>query len=288
MADSKIRCCVAVTALALGLATSAAWSSCLGDRNARKTLTIAVVPQLPRSVTFAKWAPLLEQVGQSAQLCFDLVIPETIPAFEKLLFKGVPDLAFANPYHAVVAKKRQGYVPLLIDGSVKLSGILTVQANSTIQDIRELQDQEVAFPSPNSFAASLLIRAELAQKGVRIQPKYAHTHANAYRAVAMGEVPAAGGVNNTWKREDSALRASLRILYETSGHAPHPLVAHPRVKPALRNAVITSFMAMSQDEAKQTLLDGVQISQPVRANYRRDFAPLDKLKLEKFAVLDEN
>lgn len=288
MPKSAIRCNVVIPLLAVAMTTSAAWSSCLGDRNASKTLTIAVVPQLPRSVTFTKWAPLLEQLGQSAKLCFDLVIPETIPAFEKLLFKGEPDLAFANPYHAVIAKKRQGYVPLLIDGSVKLSGILTVQADSKIQDIRELQDQEVAFPSPNAFAASLLIRAELAKQGVNVHPKYSNTHANAYRAVAMGEVRAAGGVNNTWRREDPALRASLRILYETSGHAPHPLVAHPRVKPTIRNAVISTLMTLSRDDAGQKLLDGVQISQPTRANYQRDFAPLEKLQLEKFAVVDEN
>lgn len=274
--------------MACWMASPTAWSACLGDRNATKTLSIAVVPQLPRSVTYAKWAPLLENVGQSAKLCFDLVIPETIPAFEKLLFKGQADLAFANPYHAVIAKKRQGYAPLLIDGSVRLSGILTVKADSAIQDVRDLQGHEVAFPSPNAFAASLLIRAELANKGIQITPKYANTHANAYRAVAMGEVPAAGGVNNTWKREDPALRASLRILFETSGYAPHPLMAHPRVSAETRKAVIATFMSLSRNDAGQKLLDGVQISQPVEARYTRDFAPLEQLKLEKFTVLDEN
>jgi phosphonate transport system substrate-binding protein len=271
-----------------GLAATVAHSACLGDRDSTRIVTIAVVPQLPRSVTYTKWAPLLEHVGQRTDLCFDLVIPETIPAFEKFLLNGQPDLAFANPYHAVMAKKRQGYVPLLIDGSMKLSGIVMVKADSPIHDIRQLQGKDVAFPSPNAFAASLLIRAELAHKGIQIHPQYAKTHANGYRAVALGEVAAAGGVNITWQREDAALRANLRILFETASYAPHPLIAHPRVTPALRQSVVTTLMSMSATDAEQKLLDGVQISQPIRANYQRDFAPLDKLNLQKFAVFDEN
>jgi phosphonate transport system substrate-binding protein len=279
---------IATLLFALSISVSSAWSGCLGDRDVTKVLTIAVVPQMPRSVTYTHWAPLLEHLGQRAKLCFELVIPETIPAFEKFLLTDQPDLAFVNPYHAVIAKKRHGYVPLLMDGSEKLSGILTVKADSPIQDIRELQGKEIAFPSPNAFAASLLIRSELAHRGIQIYPRYAKTHANSYRAVALGEVVAAGGVNNTWQREDPALRAKLRVLYETSGHPPHPLIAHPRVTPAIRLSVINTMMSFSSNEAQQQLLDGVHISQPIRANYQRDFAPLSKLKLEKFALFDEN
>jgi phosphonate transport system substrate-binding protein len=272
----------------LSVSASSVWSACLGDREVTQVVTIAVVPQLQRSVTYTNWAPLLERLGQRTKLSFDLVIPETIPAFEKLLLTGQPDLAFVNPYHAVVAKKRQGYVPLLMDGSAKLSGILTVKADSPIRDIRELQGKEIAFPSPNAFAASLLIRAELANKGIQIYPRYAMTHANSYRAVALGEVVAAGGVNNTWQREDPALRARLRVLYETSGHAPHPLIAHPRMTPAIRQSVVTTMMSFTTSEVEQKLLDGIYISQPIHVNFQRDFAPLGKLKLEKFAVFDEN
>lgn len=270
------------------ITATSAQSTCLGNRDATNIVSIAVVPQLPRSTTYTKWAPLLEHVGQRTNLCFDLLIPDTIPAFEKLLFKGQPDLAFANPYHAVIAKKRQSYVPLLIDGSTKLSGILTVKTDSPIQNIRDLQGKDVAFPSPNAFAASLLIRAELANKGIQVHPQYAKTHANSYRAVALGEVAAAGGVNTTWQREDAALRENLRILFETSGYATHPLIAHPRVTPAIRRLIVNTLMSMSSNDAEQKLLDGVQISQPMPANYQRDFAPLDRLNLQKFAVFNEN
>lgn len=264
------------------------YAACLGDQNSTKSFTVAVVPQLPRAVTYAKWAPLLDVIGRDTKQCFDLVVPETIPAFEKLLFKGVPDFAFVNPYHEVMAKKRKGYIPLVMDGRAKLTGILVVQANSPIKSIQELQGKSVAFPAPNAFAASLLIRAELAKKGVYIKPKYLNTHASGYRAAAIGEVVASGGVNNTLQREESALRESLRVLYETSGYAPHPFVANPRVPANIRKAVTDSFIALSGTEAGDKLLEGVQIPSPVRSDYQRDYAPLESLNLEKFVILDES
>ena len=145
----------------------------------------------------------------------------------------------------------------------------------------------MVFPAPNAFAASLLIRAHLAGLGIRIEPRYVQTHASVYRAVALGEVIAGGGVNNTLQREEPALRARLRVLYETPSYAPHPLVAHPRLSAAQRESVTSAFMGMASTDTGRQLLDQVQLPVPVRANYDRDYAPLERLGLGRFVVLDE-
>lgn len=269
-------------------ANSHALAACLGDKSISKEMSVVIVPQLPRAVTYAKWAPILEYVGQKSGQCFNLEIPESIPVFEKQLFKGVPDFAFANPYHEVIAKKRKGYIPLFIDGKTKLTGILVVKADSLIKNIQDLQGMEVAFPAPNAFAASLLIRAELAKQGVFIKPRYLKTHATAYRAVALGDVVGSGGVNNTLQREEQALKESLRIVYETLGYAPHPFIANPRVPLKVRNSVTEAFISLLASEPGRRLLEEVQIPQPIPSDFQRDFAPLEKLKLDKFVVLDGN
>ncbi|MES2586857.1 MAG: phosphate/phosphite/phosphonate ABC transporter substrate-binding protein [Pseudomonadota bacterium] len=272
--------------VAICILPTGAWGACLGDQNASKIFTVAVVPQLPPSVMYAKWAPVLELIGLKSRQCFDLEVPQTIPAFEKLLFSGKPDFAFVNPYHEVIAKKKKSYVPLLIDGRTQLTGIIVVRSNGPIQQVNDLQGKEVAFPAPNAFAASLLIRAELAKKGIQIYPKYLKTHASSYRAVAVGDVLASGGVNNTLMREEKSLREGLRILYETSGYAPHPFVANPRVPLSIRRAVTAAFISLGKDAVGQKFLEEVQIPSPIESDYQRDFAPLESLKLDKFMVLD--
>ncbi len=262
--------------------------ACIGDEKAGHSYSISIVPQLPPATTHARWAPLLEKVGLKAGLCFDLVVPESIAAFESVLWSGKTDFAFANPYHAVVAWKRKGYQPLLLDARTRLSGLVVVRTDSPIQNVRDLHGKEVAFPSPNAFAASLLIRAELAKQGIRITPKYVKTHANVYRAVVTGDVVAGGGVNNTLQREEEGLRQSLRRIYDTSSYAPHPLVAHPRVPVKVRERFEAEVMALTRDATGRALLDAVQMPEPVRADYQRDFHPLDKLSLERWVVLNED
>lgn len=84
------------------------------------------------------------------------------------------------------------------------------------------------------------------------------------------------------------MRDGLRILYETSGYAPHPFVANPRVPLLVRKAVTSAFISLSKEAAGERLLEEVQIPSPIQSDYRRDFAPLERLSLEKFVVLDEN
>jgi len=262
-------------------------ASCETGPATQRPVAVYVVPQLPPSVLYARWSPLLAQVGRKTGQCFELHIAASIPEFERALLKGTPDLAFINPYHAVMVRRRQGYIPLLMDSQERLSGILTVAADSPIQDVAALDGQTVVFPAPNAFAASLLIRAHLARRGIRIEPQYVQTHASVYRAVALGEVIAGGGVNNTLQREEPALRNRLRVLYETPSYAPHPLVAHPRIPAALRESVLSAFINIASTDNGRQLLNQVQLPVPVRSNYDRDYAPLERLGLERFVVLDE-
>lgn len=271
--------------LILAACTSISACACIGDETAGRSYSVYIVPQLPPAATFSRWAPLLEKVGQKAGLCFDLVIPDSISAFEAVLWNGKTDFAFSNPYHEVVAKKRKGYVPLLIDSRTRLSGLVVVRSDSAIENVQQLKGKEVAFPSPNAFAASLLIRAELAKQGIHIFPKYLKTHANVYRSVAVGDIAAGGGVNNTLMREEDGLRKSLKVIYQTSAYAPHPLVAHPRVPNKVRERLTSAVLDLTKDSTGRALLDAVQMPEPVSADYGRDFSPLEKLSLERLAVL---
>lgn len=276
-----------VVAVWLALAAPAAFADthCLGQRSAKTVLQVSVVPQFAPTVLHARWAPLLERIGQKTGQCFRLSVSSSIPEFERDLLRGEPDLAFVNPYHAVMARRAKGYVPLVRDDRQFLSGVVVVRGNSEIRSLADLRGQVVAFPAPNAFAASLLVRAQLAAQQIDIQPRYMKNHGNVYRAVALAEVTAGGGVNNTLQREEAGLRARLRVLYETPRYAAHPMVAHPRVPAALRAELIAAFIEQAAQADGRSLLEAVQMPQPIAADYARDYAPLEALNLERFVVL---
>ena len=152
-----------------------------------RVYSVYVVPQISPVSLHKNWTPFLDSLGKSTGLKFELKIQSSIPAFEEILFRGQPDFAFMNPYHQLVAKKRQGYIPLLRDAKKKLIGVLVVRQDSPIETTEQLKQQAVAFPAPNAFAASLYTRALLAKQNIAVIPHYVKTHSNVYRNVLVGD-----------------------------------------------------------------------------------------------------
>jgi len=256
-------------------------SNCLGDASVTKPYVVSVVPQLPASETYSHWAPVLEAVGLASKQCFTLNISKTIPDFEVELLAGTPDFSYMNPYHQVMAYRRQAYRPLVADAT-PLTGIVVVRRDSGINKMDDLNGKQLAFPSPNAFAASLITRATLSQRGIDIKPLYVKTHSNVYRSVLQADVVAGGGVNTTLLREPEGLQSQLKVLFESAGYRAHPFSAHPRVPVAVQESVRKAFIAYAGTDAGKVAMNKAQMPQPVAVDYARDYLPLEHLKIEAF------
>lgn len=246
---------------------------------------LGIVPQLPAQEIQRHWRPVADWLEQACGTRIEIVIPASIPLFEQSFARGDYELAFMNPYHAVMAQQAQGYVPLVRDSQRMLSGVLVVRQDSPAKEVRDLAGQVVAFPAPNAFGASLFMRALLDKEfGVLISPAYVRTHNNSYRHVLTGEAAAAGGVDATLQREPEHVRSALRILFRTPEVAPHPLTAHPRVPADQRSCITRTLVEARADAARLAQLAGIQIPAPVEANFQRDYQPLVRLQLDRFVV----
>ena len=268
------------------LFTVSARAECVGTPGA-PVRSVYIVPQLATSQLYSNWMPILDRVGRDTNQCFELHVPPTIPEFEKFVLSGEADYVYMNPYHAVMAYKRQKYAPLVADGKEKLDGIIVVRKDSKIKSIEELDGNRMAFPAPNAFAASLLIRSTLDRKGIKIQPKYVKTHSNVYHSVILGDFVAGGGINHTFEREPKAVRERLRILYTTPEYTPHPFAANPRIAKATRDAVADSFVALGNTDTGRVMLDRVQMPKPMKVTYENNYAVLDTLGIERFVDVSQ-
>lgn len=262
----------------------AAAAPCLGEQSAQNSYSVYLVPRLPATTLYHDWAPLLERLGRENALCFVLRIPVDFTEFEQAIRAGKPDFVLLNPYHQVMVGRKPGYVPLVRDQLSGLAGVLVVRKDSTVRDIQQLDGATVAFPAPNAYAASLLMRALLAQKNIHITADYVGSHNNVYRAVALGAVSAGGGANTTLNHEPAELQSQLRVLFTTPIFMPHPFSAHPRVPQSVREKVIAGFLHIAADPAGRDMLKAIQIAKPTRADYVRDYKELEQLNLEHFVV----
>lgn len=248
---------------------------------------IGVVPQYTVVATYESWTPFIDYLSEKTGIKAKLKLSKSISEFEKNCMSGLFDFAFMNPYQQVKSREKQGYIPLAHDGSNKLIGIIVVGKDSPIQSVKELDGQTIAFPAPNAFAASLYIRALLAeQEKISFTPEYLKTHDNVYRHVISGKVKAGGGVRGTLKKQPLEAQEELRVLYETPGVTPHPFSAHPRVPAKVQQDVVAAILELSKTPEGQKILEAIQMPKPVQADYERDYRSVEDMKLEKYYVSD--
>lgn len=252
--------------------------------HAAETIRVGVVPQFDLRRIDSVWGPLLDDLQRRTGLSFHLDVPPNIPSFEKSLMAGEYDLAYMNPYHYVMARKRQGYVPLIRDHGGDLTGIIVVAKESPITQVSQLDGKVVAFPAPNAMGAALMPRAEFARKfHITVSEKYVKSHSSTYLAVILGEADAAGGIPATLAQLPEPSRDKLRIVHETESFPPHPLAAHPRLTESRRAQIATAFLALSNTPEGREKTVGIPMKMPGPAS-AVDYAGLERLDLQDFYV----
>ncbi len=229
-------------------------------------LSFAVVPQQSASKLAKRWLPLLKVISAHSGIELRFVTAPDIPSFERRVWQGEYDIAYMNPYHFTVFQQQPGYRAVARVRDKRIRGILVVRNDSPLTELGQLAGQQLAFPAPAAFAASVLPRSNLRKRGIEFDAKYVSSHDSVYRAVAKGLFPAGGGIVRTLKNLDPAIRAELRVLWTTPGYTPHAFAAHPRVSAAHVKALIEAMVTLNQSAAGREALAGLSMAGLAAAN----------------------
>ena len=97
---------------------------------------------------------------------------------------------------------------------------------------------------------------------------------------------AVGGSSTAWlEKEPKEVSSQLKIIYKTPELPSPPLVAHPRVTKRLRQAVIDVVLKLAESNEGRDILKSIRLSKPVKADYKRDYLPLERLELERYVII---
>jgi phosphonate transport system substrate-binding protein len=260
---------ILLTSVMLALVTPVHQSASAAEQGDATTLvySVGIVPQFEQRKLYATWKPIVDDLERRTGLHFNLVTTLKIQDFEKAFARGEFDFVYVNPYHVIQVREAQGYIPLVAD-SVPLRGIIVVRKDGPIKTPADLDGKTVAFPSPNALGASLLVRSDLAQvHHVRVTPLYVKTHSSVYLHVAKDIAAAGGGVEKTLQEQDPFLQAQLRVIYTTRASPSHPIVAHPRVPPQVRDKVRNALLAMGETPQGKEILLKVPVTQFIPVSF---------------------
>ena len=225
-----------------------------------QTYTFGVVPQQAASVLADAWIPVLAEISARSGVSLRFTTAPNIPAFEQRLNRGEYDFAYMNPYHYVVFHESPGYLAFAREAGRRLEGIIVVAKNSTAKELHDLQNATLAFPSPGSFAATLIPIAELRKQGVDFRPQYVSSHVSVYTAIEKGLFPAGGGVQGTFEMAPQTVRNGLRILWRSKPFSPHAIALRPGLPKPLQENVLRAMLDMSKDPAGKRLLGAIGFS----------------------------
>ncbi len=243
---------------------------------------LGVVPQFSPGDIHRIWGPLVAQLNTQLPFRLQLHTAADIAAFEDKCESGNYDFAYVNPYHLLTLHAQQGYQPILSDPDSAIYGILVSKKGSGIDQVKQLTNQELAFPAPNALGASLLIRRDLQEKlKIPFQSQYVHSHSSVYLNVALGLAKAGGGVQKTLARQPAHIREHLQVIYRTETVPSHPLVVHPRVDAQVTLAVQNAFLALAATDIGQALLKKVPIKTLAPVSFD-DYRSLQQLGLDAY------
>ena len=190
---------------------------------------------------------------------FKLTGNSSFLGFENELKSGKYDFAYVNPYHAFMANNSQKYEAILSDTEKEVQGILVVKKDQSAK-ISSLKNKEVAFPSPNTLASSIILRSELENKfKVKVRPQYLKTHTDVYMNVYKGTYSAGGGVERTFEKLSPKIKDALKIVHKTQKIPAHPIIVHPRVPKDVQSKVIAAFIKMGKVAKTQGLLKQIPV-----------------------------
>lgn len=246
----------------------------------QKQYQFTVLPQLPPVTMHTSWRPFLDQLERETGLKFKLKLYETMNQFETEFKQGIPDFVFSTPYQVMLVHHSQHYRPL-VRGSHALAGMLITRKSSPFKELRDLNNQEIAYVGSRNVC-SLSLRQILSKQNIKLNMKevFVGSSSNVYKMVLLGKTAAGTVLNVDFDAQPADVKDKLRILMVAPMIAPHPISAHPRIPAHIQQAVADAVLRMATKPETGALLKPVQLGKPVTADYARDYKTLEKLDYE--------
>ncbi len=213
-------------------------------------IIMGIVPQQSPLKLLKVWKPISTYLSEQTGEKIIFKTEKSINKFEEVLYNGGYDFAYMNPYHYVVANKKQNYIAH-VRANKNIRGILVMKTGSSLEKLKD-KNSRYLFPAPNAFAATLLTKYDLVQKfGVSIEvlnnALYVNSHDSVYKGISRGIGNIGGGIERTYKNmNDKNVKKSLNIVHTTKAYPSHPFAFKPSMKKEVRKKIVDALLKMPE------------------------------------------
>jgi len=230
-----------------------------------RPLRVAVAAVVSPRGNVDSYTPLLNYLAGKLNRPVEMVQRRTYAEINELIRDGQVDLAFVCT-SAYIAGERDFGMQLLaapqVSGEVAYHSILIVPADSSAQEMVDLQDKVFAFTDPISFSGRIYPTHLVQTLGSEPETFFDRTfftynHDNAIRAVADGLADGAGVDSLVYDfavMRDPELAGKVRVIHRSPPFGIPPVVVGPNVRPQLRAQLYELLLGLQDDPAGPEIL----------------------------------
>lgn len=247
------------------------------NTQARMPLRVAIAAVLSPEATFETYQPLLAYLSQELERPVELLQRSTYAEVNELVRTGQADVAFVCG-GGYVEGERLGYMTVLvvpqIDARTTYQAVLITQVDAPYQSLADLRGTRFAFTDPLSNSGRLYVQYRLWEMGETPETFFKHiiftyAHDNSVHAVAENIVDAASVdsiVLESMYKQDPSLRQRIREIERSPDFGIPPVVVHPNLDPALRDALERALLNMHYDPEGRAALRAIGVERFVHAS----------------------
>lgn len=243
---------------ALGLTTIVTIAAA-APTSAQETYAFNVLNQRSVALTSQYWNPILIYVSRKSGVPLELKLAKTTKEANALAEQGHYHFLFTNHFFTP-ERDKLGFRVIARPAGPGIRGQIVVPHDSPIKSLAELNGKEVAFASPDAFAAYWLPMDALLKNRVNVKVNFTSNQEAGLAQLKVGTVAAAGVNDTVIQRYARREGFEYRLLWNSELFNDLCIMASSKVPPAKVQAVREAFVNMMSDpEGRKVIEAGAEL-----------------------------
>jgi phosphonate transport system substrate-binding protein len=271
--------------IAIALAAMFAVALLSTARAADQAFTFNVLNQRSIALTAQYWNPILIYVSKKSGVPLELRLAKTVQEGNALAEQGAYDFLFTNHFFTP-ERDRLGFRVIARPAGRPIRGQIVVPNDSPIKSLQELDGKEVAFPSPDAFAAYQLPMDALLKSKLNVKPVFTSNQEASFAQLKVGTVAAAAVNDTILERYARREGFEYRLLWNSEAFNDLCIMVSPKVAKEKVAAVRDAFVNMTTDpEGRRVLEAGAEL---LKIKDKLGFVAADNRDYENYRAFYKN
>src|SRR6476646_5942260 len=244
-----------------------------------------VLNQRSVALTAQYWNPILIYVSRKSGVPLELKLAKTTKEGNALAEQGAYDFLYTNHFFTP-ERDRLGFRVIARPAGRGIQGQIVVPQDSPIRSLQELNGKEVAFPSPDAFAAYFLPMDALIKSKVDVKPVFTSNQEASLAQLKIGTVAAAAVNDQIIERYARREGFEYRVLWHSELYNDLCVMASPKVPKDKVEAVRNALVNMVNDpEGHKVLQAGAEL---LKSTDKLGFVASDNREYENYRIFYKN